>query len=166
MNLNKICPGCGAEYLPHIEKCADCGSLLLFPEEHRKAAEERKRTGDKTVQQRALVREGDLNWLSELRTVLIDAGVPCAIESDTGCNKGCCGSKCRLTVSPEDLERAQGSIEEYFMEINPELRVSNELIRDGKCPACGSPVGKEDRECPDCGLPLLIVVEQEETEEE
>ena len=118
----------------------------------------------KTVENRVVVREGDLSWLTELKTVLIDAAIPCTIHSDAGCKKSCCGDKCRLVVSPEDLERAQESIEEYFMKVDPELRASSELIREGKCPACGSPVGTGERECPDCGLPLLIVVEEGEEE--
>jgi uncharacterized OB-fold protein len=162
MNPNKICPQCGTEYLPHIEKCADCDAVLLLPEEYRRKQEERKRTGEKTVEEKAVVREGDLDWLSELRVVLIEAGIPCAIRSDDDCGKGCCGGTCRLVVSPDDRERAQERIEEYFMEINPELRASNELLEGGKCPACGSPVAADARECPDCGLPLLIVEEGEE----
>ena len=162
MNLNKICPDCETEYLPHIEKCVDCGAVLLFPEEYRRAEEERKRLKEKAIEDTVSVREGDLNWLSELREVLIDAGIPCTIHSDAGCNKGCCGDKCRLVVSSADLERARERIEEYFMEINPELRTSNELLREGKCPACGSPVGTGARECPGCGLPLLIVEEEED----
>lgn len=160
MDQNKICPNCEAEYLPHIEKCADCGMALLLPEEHRKAQEERKRTEEKIVENTVVVREGDLNWMTELRTVLIDSGIPCVIHFDAGCKKGCCGNKCRLMVQSEDLERAQVSIEEYLMEVNPEFRVSKELISDGKCPACGSPVGTDERECRDCGLPLLIVEEE------
>ena len=161
MNQNKICPSCGEEYYPHIEKCADCGSVLLSAEEHGRFQEERKRTAEKAVEDAVQVREGDLNWMSELKTVLLDAGIPCLLVSDEGCGKGCCGDKWRLKVSPGDFERAQESIEEYLMELDPELRTSRELIREGKCPACGSPAGADDRDCPDCGLPLLIVDEED-----
>lgn len=161
MNRNKICPHCKTEYLPHIQKCADCGAVLLFPEEQIKAHDEWKRLKELTAENRAVVREGDLNWLTELQTVLADAGIPCTVRSDAGCKKSRCGDKCRLEVSPEDLHRAQERIEEYFMEVSPEFRTSNELIKEGKCPACGSPLGKAERECPDCGLPLLIVEEDE-----
>ncbi len=150
------------EYLPHIEKCADCGSSLLLPEAYREAQEKKKQLEAKAVENRVVVREGDLGWLSELRAVLIDGGIACSIHSAASCGKGCSGDTCQLVVSPDDLERARGRIEEYFMEINPEIRVSNELIREGKCPACASPVGTDDRECPDCDLPLLIVEEEDE----
>lgn len=160
MNLNKICPHCESEYLPHIEKCADCGVVLLLPEEFRKAQEEKKRIEKKALENTVVVREGDLGWMTELRAVLIDAGIPCAVHSDAGCKKGCCGTACRLLVSRDDLERARERIEEYYMEVSPEFRASKELISEGKCPACGSPVATDEQECPDCGLPLLIIDEE------
>lgn len=164
MNRNKICPDCEIEYLPHIERCADCGAMLLLREEHRAEQEEKKRLMAKAIENAAVVREGDLKWLGKLYNVLIDAGIPCAIISDAGCNKGSCGNKCRLMVSAEDLERARERIEEYHMEIDPELRAANELISQGKCPACGSTVGADDNECSDCGL-TLVIIEKENREE-
>jgi len=107
-----------------------------------------------------VVREGGLKWLGELYSVLIDAGIPCTVTSDAGCNKGCCGDKFRLIVSAEDLERAQERVAEYFIEMHPELRASNELVSQGKCPGCGFPVGAGDNECPDCGLTLVIIEEE------
>jgi hypothetical protein len=166
MNRNKICPDCEMEYLPHIGKCADCGAVLLLHEEHRQAQEEKKRLMAKAVENSVVVREGDLKWLGELYNVLINAGIPCTVTSDSSCNKGCCGDKYRLIVSAEDLERAQERIAEYFMEIHPELRASNELISQGRCPACGSPVGADDKECSDCGLTLVVVEEENEEEED
>lgn len=165
MNQNKICPECEIEYLPHIEKCADCGAVLLLHEEYRRSQEERKRLTEKFIENAVVVREGDLKWLGELYNVLIDAGIACTVTSDGSCNKGCCGAKCKLIVSSEDVERAQERIAEYFMEMHPELRASNELISQGKCPACGSPVGAGDNECSDCGL-ALVVIEDENREEE
>jgi hypothetical protein len=166
MNRNKICPDCEIEYLPHIEKCADCDAVLLFHEEHRQAQEEKKRLMAKAIEKVAVVREGDLKWLCKLYDVLIDAGIPCTVISDAGCKKGCCSNKCQLIVSTEDLERAQERVAEYYMEIHPELRASNELISQGRCPACGSPVGAGDNECSDCGLTLVIIEEENQEEED
>jgi hypothetical protein len=160
MNRNKICPDCEIEYLPHIEKCGDCGAVLLLHEEYRRAQEERKRVAAKEIENSVVLREGDLKWLGELYNVLIDGGIPCTVTSDLGCNKGSCGNKCRLIVATEDLERAQERITEYFMEMHPELRDSHELVSQGKCPGCGSPVGADDTECSDCGLTLLVIIEE------
>ncbi len=159
MNMNKICPNCRTEYFPNIEKCADCGAILLLPHEYEKLQAERRLTAEKALEDEVVVRQGDLRWLSELREVLIDSGIPCAVKTDTGCTRSRCGDKCGLVVSSADAEKARVRIEEYFMEIHPEMRVSKELISEGKCPACGSPVGPDARECPDCGLPLIIVEE-------
>jgi len=160
MNRNKICPDCETEYLPHIEKCADCGKVLLLHEEYRSVQEERKRQTDKAIRNAVVVREGDLKWLAELSNVLIEADISCAVTSGTGCNKGCCGDKWQLIASKEDLERARQRIEEYFMELHPEIRASNELVSQGKCPACGSPVVAGANECPDCGLTLVIIEDE------
>jgi hypothetical protein len=165
MNRNKICPECKVEYLPHIEKCADCGAVLLSHEEYKQAQEEKKRLMAKAVENTAVVREGDLKWLGKLYNVLIDAGIPCSVISGAGCNKGCRGNKCELVVSAEDLERARERIEEYYMEIDPEFRAASELINQGKCPACGSPVGAGENVCADCGLTLAIVEEENQEEE-
>jgi uncharacterized OB-fold protein len=165
MNRNKICPNCATEYLPHIEKCSDCDIVLLLHEEYRSVQEEKKRLAEMATRNAVVIREGDLKWLDELYTVLIDAGISCTVTSDTGCNKGCCGDKWRLIVSKEDVERAKERIEEYFMEIHPEIRASNELASQGKCPACGSQVVAGVNDCSDCGLKLVIIEEENEEEQ-
>jgi len=162
MNRNKICHDCETEYLQHIERCADCGTVLLLYEEYGSVKEERKRLAGKAIRTAGVVREGDLKWQDELCNVLIDAGIPCTVTSGPGCSKGCCGDKWQLIASKEDLERARERIEEYFMEMHPEIRASYELASQGKCPACGFPVGAGAKECPDCGLTLLIIEEENE----
>jgi hypothetical protein len=157
MSQIKICPDCQTEYFPHIECCADCGTLLLLPEEIKKVQVERKQCIDKDLANSVVVREGSSKWINELFNVLIDSNIPCVVNADAGCNKGCCGDTYRLLVSSQYFEKAQERIEQYCMEIHPEIKASKELISQGKCPACGCPVGSNAVECPDCGLILLIV---------
>jgi hypothetical protein len=76
MTQNKICPECKAEYLPHVEKCADCGAILLLPEKLREAKQEKQRIREKARENAAVVREGNLDWLVELRAVLIAPAFP------------------------------------------------------------------------------------------
>ena len=157
MKQIKICPECKTEYFPHIELCADCGAVLLLPEEEEKAQEEKRLLKGRLLEKAVVVREGVLDWMNELYNVLIDSGISCEITADDGCNKGCCGNTCRLMVSTKDAEKARQRIEEYYMEIHPEIKASQEMASQGKCPACGSPVESEAVECPDCGLTLLII---------
>jgi len=165
MRQIKVCPDCSTEYFAHIEKCADCGTLLLSPEENKAAQEARARLMAQTVQNSVAIRKGDLKWIDELYHVVIDSGISCTVHVEDTCNKGCCGDTWELLVSEEDAERAQECIEEYFAEVHPEIRTSQELASEGKCPACCSPVSTGAVECGDCGLTLLIVEEQERDED-
>jgi hypothetical protein len=153
----RICPDCACEYHPHIEKCVDCGVSLISLEENARRQEERRRLMEQPLDSPVAIREGDVKWMGELRGMLIASGFPCRINTDPECQKGCCGNTCRLLVSRRDVEGAHERIEEYFAEVHPEARASQEMISQGKCPACGSPVGQSAEECPDCGLTLFIV---------
>jgi len=59
----------------------------------------------------AVVRQGDLKWLGELYNVLIDAGIPCTVTSDAGCNKVCCGLT--LVVIEEENQEEEGGRLDY-----------------------------------------------------
>jgi hypothetical protein len=153
----KICPKCLYEYYPLIETCANCGGGLLFSEEHARQEEEKRRCMEKDLADPVVVREGDLTWIDELCKVLIASGITCRVLTEDGCGKSCRGPACRLVVSRENAMKAHERIEEYFAEVHPEAKASQELMEQGKCPACGSDTGPSDTECRDCGLTLLIV---------
>ena len=157
MKQIKICPDCDTEYFPHVEKCADCGTELLIPEDNMKVQNQRQQCKDKALENPVIVREGDLKWMDELFNVLIDSHIPCMVTSDAGCNKSCCGGTYQLLVSAEDGEKAKERIEEYYAEIDPELKASNEMMSQGKCPACGHSFAPDTTDCPDCGLTLMII---------
>ena len=152
----KICPDCGTEYFSHIQNCADCGTVLLLPEENKKLQEEREKCGEEILDKPVVIREGDLQWLNELYNLLIDASIPCIINVDR-CKKGCSSHPHQLLVSESDAEKANEVVEEYFMRLHPEIRASRDMREGGRCPACGSPVTSDTVECPDCGLRLLII---------
>ncbi len=156
MKQIKICPDCATEYFAHISQCADCNTDLLTPEDNEKIQNNRQQCRDKALENPVTVREGELGWMDELFNVLIDSDIPCVLTSDAACNKSCCGGSFQLLVSEKDGERAKERIEEYYAEIDPELRASNEMMNQGKCPACGHAVGPDTAECPDCGLILII----------
>lgn len=157
MRQIKICPDCSTEYFAHIEKCADCGTKLILPEENIKLQEERQRLKEKEIENQVIIRSGDLNWMDELLNVLIGSGINSFLSSDPGCKKSCSGDAYYLVVSSKDAHRANELIEEHFMKVHPELKASNELMNDGKCPACGTSVSHTATECPECGLTLMII---------
>lgn len=153
----KICPDCGAEYLPYIETCGDCGTQLVPADEVEAAREARQRAAAEAGGDAVVIEKGGLDWLIELREVLKEDGIPCAVVSEDGCGKGCCGDTCLLVVPADTAERALQRVTAYREEVHPELRESREMIEGGRCPACGSAVGAGTRTCPDCGLPLMIL---------
>jgi hypothetical protein len=153
----KVCPDCACEYHPHIEQCVDCGVSLISREESVRRQEERRRLMEMPLETPVVIREGDVKWMGELHEMLIASGYSCRMHSDPGCQKGCGGNTCQLLVSHRDAEGAHERIEEYFAEVHPEVRASQELISEGKCPACGSSVDSAAAECPDCGLTLFVV---------
>ena len=155
MSQIKICPECNTEFFHHVQNCTDCGAALLLPEENQKIQEERKQCSDKMIENAVTVKEGDLDWIDELYNMLLDASVPCVIKANIGC--GCSGQPYALLVSADNTEQAIGLIEEHYAKVHPEIEASNELINQGNCPACGSPVGPNDPECRDCGLTLMII---------
>ena len=160
MSEIKLCPNCRTEYFSHIERCADCGAVLLTPEENTIAQEEKKRQVDKDSWAPVSVRKGNLKWMNELRSVLTDSGIPCVVSGEEGCSKGGCGASYYLLVTSENAAVAHDRIEEYCMEMHPEIKDSHELISQGKCPACGCSVDAEAVDCPDCGLTLMVVVDE------
>ena len=160
MSEIKLCPNCRTEYFSHIECCADCGAALLSPEENIRAQEEKKRQVDKDSWTPVILRKGSLKWLDELHKVLIDSGIPCVVSGEEGCSKGGCGATYCLLVTSENAEVANDRVEEYCMKIHPEIKDSQELISQGKCPACGCSVSSDAADCPDCGLTLMIVVDE------
>jgi hypothetical protein len=153
----KICPDCSCDFLDHVEKCARCDAVLVSFEDHARRQEEKRSLLETALEDQAVVREGEVKWLSELADMLLESGIPCRIHSDPGCAGSCRGNTCQLIVSRRDLERAHLRIEDYFAEMHPEVLASREMMGEGKCPACGSAVGSDEAECPDCGLALLII---------
>jgi hypothetical protein len=157
MTEMKICPQCAYDYYPHVEKCAKCGVVLVSFEEHARMQEDKKRLAEQALEDPVAVREGDVRWMEELLQALTAAGIPCRLHADAGCATGCRGNTCKLLVSRRDGPRAHERCEEYFSEVHPEARASQEMMSQGKCPACGSAVDPGLAECPDCGLTLFVI---------
>ncbi len=102
------------------------------------------------------IKEEGQEWTRKLASMLSEKGIPSRITLAPGCSTGTCGCRFILLVAKNDVEAALDSIDEYYMELHPEIRESNEWAAEDRCPACGHHVGKDARECSDCGLLLII----------
>ncbi len=156
MSQVKYCPECSSEYYAHILECADCGVPLITPEEFEAARQRRKRFEGEGDQEAVAIKQDEKNWIKELHRVLTDKGYSCRMTVTPGCTPGKCGESFLLIVPKEEAESAIKCIDEYHQELHPELKESEELAAQGKCPACGFDAGFDAMECSDCGLPLML----------
>ncbi len=161
MTQYKYCPECNAEYFPHITDCPDCRVPLGTPEELEELRERQRKFAEEDAGNVVAIKEGDKDWIMELHRVLIEKGHPCRVAISPGCAPGKCGETFLLLVPQEEAESALKCINEYNYEVHPELKASDELAAEGKCPACGFDAGVAAKECPDCGL-LLVIEGQED----
>jgi hypothetical protein len=161
MTQVKICPECNAEYFAHIVECASCGVTLKLPEELEALRERQRRFEEEEVQNCVVIKEGEKDLVFELHHVLLKKGYPCRVIPSPDTTPGKCGETFLLIVPKEEAPSAKQCLKEHSHEMYPELKQSEELAAQGKCPACGFDVGANTRECPDCGLLLLIEGQEE-----
>ncbi len=146
----KTCPGCGSEFLPHVETCNKCELPLIWPGEERPRAF----TEDRDDNEAALVllesgTPEDMKWLSGR---LKKHGFRPQVLNLSG-GGGCCSSEgYGLFVEEPFAIEAVRKLEEIRLEASPELREMTERISAGRCPACGADIGFALHTCPGCGL--------------
>lgn len=156
MEQVKLCPECGEEYYAHISECNDCEVLLKWPEEIAKKNIEETQV-ESLSESGEVIKEDRMALIKELNKMLLKSGVPSKMVTCDGCDTGKCGTTYQLLVNKNDTEQANKLIDEYFLEIHPEIKESVEWGNEGRCPACGYHLGIDTEKCPDCGL--LIVIE-------
>ena len=66
----KICSDCGAKYALHAVTCADCGGSLVFPKDY-----EKRSVPPEDHEEVVLIRQGPLNYLKELGSLLNKKGI-------------------------------------------------------------------------------------------
>jgi hypothetical protein len=160
--LVKVCPACGAEYLPHIEKCADCAATLVLPG-HQPAAPPAPSPGPGQTVAGDLVciRVADLDWARRLGARLERAGIDHLLEAqETEGARSCHGAgRFQVMVRRDDAGRAAAVDAEQLQADVPEMAGAADAAGDtGGCPACGDPVPERAAECPSCGLVLAFEV--------
>ncbi len=156
MSQDKLCPECNAEYLPHIVDCPACGVPLVLPEELEETRERQQQFAEEDIKNAVAIKEGEKSWILELHDVLLNKGFSCTVTLSQNSSPGQCGESFLLIVQEEAAESAINCIADYIHKVHPEIKESEELAAQGKCPACGSDAGADATECPDCGLLLMI----------
>lgn len=111
---------------------------------------------EETHDEWVVIKEEGQEWIRELSHMLSEEGISSRIALAPGCSAGQCGCQFHLLVNKKDVQAAIVSIDEYYMELHPEIRESQEWADQGRCPACGHHVGTDTTECPDCGLQFII----------
>ena len=71
----KICLKCGGEYSPEALTCADCDGKLVFPEEY-----EKRSVPSEETEAESLIRQGAVNYLKELASLLKRDGIQSTIR--------------------------------------------------------------------------------------
>ena len=161
----KVCPQCGGEYRLDIERCADCGTVLVLPAEgmtgeEEEEADERPQPGSGLVEAppfdgplHELPPSDDLvcvscryvNTLHQLSQALDEAGIFHRLEPapygsrEVGC----------LLVLPADADAA-ADIDDGFT--GPPLDGDDPPAELTVCPACGATHSLNAKECGVCGL--------------
>ena len=162
----KVCPECGGEYRPEIERCADCGALLVKPSE---AADRSKdgsegRQDDYDVYEERLAATtfppppryelpasddlvclycGAFFFVADLSARLDTAAIAHRIE--LGPFERLKTRAC-LYLRPMDCDAAERLMREPASEASAD---------DRTCPACGVTVLRTAETCPACGLGFL-----------
>ncbi len=102
------------------------------------------------------VKEDSQSLIKELSDMLLERGVESRIALAPGCQAGTCSCRFHLLVHKNDSQAALENIDEYYMELHPEMRDSHEWAAQDKCPACGFDVEENAKECADCGITLIV----------
>ncbi len=150
----RVCPRCGAEYVPSVGRCLDCGVDLVREGEAAPPVE--PETDLPPAAELRLVRPAELAWAQDLAAALIEQGVPCRLEilpPGPGDAARGFGARYGVFVRPEDSARAAAVDAAHARTQLPDLEgVEPVAAGDEGCPACGASVSSDVEECPECGL--------------
>lgn len=160
------CPRCRADYRPEIVTCGHCGGELeARDEEYDPRFEPPPPVGPGPERPtppglyESLYFTYDLPDLVPLTERLTARGVPFRIEAtETAHGAKLPRTRFDLTVREEERDAALGELAEFLGTEGGEREiVAAPSLEgdDGRCPACGEPVGADAPECPGCGLALI-----------
>ncbi len=158
----KVCPACGAEYVPQIERCADCGETLVLPGQPAHIPPPPAAAPPRDTRDLVCIRVADLEWAKRLGARLERAGIDHLIEAQETPGAKCCHGTGRFNVLVRrpDAEAAASVDAQQLCADVPELEGSAPAqVNPETCPACGEPAPESAAECPSCGLALVVEIE-------
>jgi ribosomal protein L40E len=158
--MYKVCPECEGEYRLDVERCADCGVPLVYPEEiaARNARELPPTLG------LAAVRTAPIDWVRALAADLARQGIRYRIDRRRARTE----SLLTLYVHRQDW-KAAAAVDEARQRIEPldepeedgaegpaETELRPEEASYKVCPRCGGEYRLEAESCADCGAALIF----------
>lgn len=177
MELFKVCPQCGSEFVPRVDACVDCGSALVWADqrvlEMRQAispASPPEETSGELPEDAQPIRLADLPWIDRLARALSDRGIQPFIREEAEPNPdpasaarwGTFGQGWFYTlyVRAQDVELAEEIDREVYAREMPETGRADADVTTA-CPACGGFLRSSDTACPSCGLEIPDEAEPE-----
>jgi len=168
----KYCLACEEEYMPEIQRCANCGRELLTGAQVLAGATRQKAAGDRDQgpigegEDVVPIHKGSVLDVQQAKRLLEREGIAALVTGATGqggCGKGCCGSEVVLMVRRTAAEGAAAVLARHYVESTGLREMGGpgvEAVFDPRathatCPACGCSFSTDLGSCPECGLCFL-----------
>lgn len=163
----KYCPSCNDEYRAEITTCVACdvellaGIQMLELEEQKQQGKAGRNMELSPDDEMVNIRKGPVMQMKELQIMLEREGIPSlAVNEDSSCGKGCCGTDLLLQVRMSDVQEVLAILEQEHVrstaledhDTTHAGAVFNTAAENATCPACGCSFATTQPTCPDCGL--------------
>lgn len=151
--LVKHCPECREDYMPHVERCADCGGDLVTRDDEAAPEADAHDSALPPGEYHLLLASDRAAELDPLVARLAEAGLPAKVEVARG------GQGFHLKVRNEERARAAELLRDVLGDMagrEAALERHFDAERGGytACPACEAWLPAGAKECPECGLLL------------
>lgn len=177
MELFKVCPECGSEFVARVDACIDCGGPLVWADQRAlemqamsaSPASPPAEPSGEIPEDAVPIRQASLSWIDHLARALSDRGIQPFIREEVTPDPNAIniqgafghGWYYTLYVRPEDLDLAEEIDKEVYAREMPGTGRAEANVTTG-CPACEGFLRSSDTACPSCGLEIPDEAEPEE----